>query len=232
MPCSFWPRHVGRSSPAACSAGPRHVTLPWPKMANTPGTSGASTPSIDRALGDQVAHDRLGRRHPDGLHGSVLRAGRRTVSHRPRPPRPQHGVLHADVLDGGGEPRVERPPLGDGGGEVVVLDRDEVLEADPVGPARARTHRARRTGRRRTRSCSRCAARRGRGRPRARSSARGSSAPTRPCRRSRSRAGSPGRSSSGTPRTCRPRRRRSARWRRTSPRWSRVPVGSPGAPRS
>src|SRR6186713_345990 len=46
MPCSFWPRHVGRSSRASSSACPRHVTLPCPKIANTPGNNGASRPSI------------------------------------------------------------------------------------------------------------------------------------------------------------------------------------------
>src|SRR6187200_3114762 len=46
MPCSFWPRHVGRSSRASSSACPRHVTLPCPKIANTPGNNGAASPSI------------------------------------------------------------------------------------------------------------------------------------------------------------------------------------------
>ena len=46
MPCSFWPRHVGSSSLTSSSAGPRQVTLPWPKMANTPGNSGCGEPSI------------------------------------------------------------------------------------------------------------------------------------------------------------------------------------------
>ncbi len=46
IPCSFWPRHVGSSSRASYSAVPRQVTLPWPKIANTPGTSGASAPSM------------------------------------------------------------------------------------------------------------------------------------------------------------------------------------------
>ena len=43
MPCSFCPRHVGMTSFTASSAGPRQVTLPWPKIANTPGNSGCSS---------------------------------------------------------------------------------------------------------------------------------------------------------------------------------------------
>jgi hypothetical protein len=46
MPCSFWPRQVGSSSRASSSACPRHVTLPCPKIAYTPGNNGASLPSI------------------------------------------------------------------------------------------------------------------------------------------------------------------------------------------
>ncbi len=46
MPCSFWPRHVGNTSRTSSSAGPRHVTLPWPKMAKAPGKSGCGEPSI------------------------------------------------------------------------------------------------------------------------------------------------------------------------------------------
>ena len=44
--CSFWPRQVGSSSLTASSASLRQVTLPWPKIANTPGNSGTSAPSI------------------------------------------------------------------------------------------------------------------------------------------------------------------------------------------
>ncbi len=43
--CSFCPRQVGSSSLTASSASLRQVTLPWPKMANTPGNSGTSAPS-------------------------------------------------------------------------------------------------------------------------------------------------------------------------------------------
>ena len=43
--CSFWPRQVGSSSLTASRASLRQVTLPWPKMANTPGNSGTSAPS-------------------------------------------------------------------------------------------------------------------------------------------------------------------------------------------
>ena len=46
MPCSFCPRHVGKVSFTASSAGPRQVTLPWPKMAKAPANSGRSSPSI------------------------------------------------------------------------------------------------------------------------------------------------------------------------------------------
>ena len=44
--CSFWPRQVGSSSLTASSASRRQVTLPWPKIANTPGNSGSFSPSI------------------------------------------------------------------------------------------------------------------------------------------------------------------------------------------
>ena len=43
--CSFCPRQVGSSSFTASSASDRQVTLPCPKIANTPGNSGASLPS-------------------------------------------------------------------------------------------------------------------------------------------------------------------------------------------
>ncbi len=46
MPCSFWPRQVGNTSRTSSSAGPRHVTLPWPKMAKAPGKSGCTEPSM------------------------------------------------------------------------------------------------------------------------------------------------------------------------------------------
>ena len=42
MPCSFCPRQVGISSRCISSEWPRLVTLPWPKIAKTPGKSGAS----------------------------------------------------------------------------------------------------------------------------------------------------------------------------------------------
>ena len=45
MPCSFWPRQVGSSSRTSCSAVPSPSTLPWPKIAKTPGNSGTSVPS-------------------------------------------------------------------------------------------------------------------------------------------------------------------------------------------
>ena len=38
--CSFWPRQVGITSLTGSSASPRQVTLPWPKIAKTPGKSG------------------------------------------------------------------------------------------------------------------------------------------------------------------------------------------------
>src|SRR5512132_4243079 len=44
--CSFCPRQVGSASPAACSASPKAVTLPCPKMANTPGNRGTSRSSM------------------------------------------------------------------------------------------------------------------------------------------------------------------------------------------
>ncbi len=44
--CSFCPRHVGRTSCTASRASDRQVTLPWPKMAKTPGKRGSSLPSI------------------------------------------------------------------------------------------------------------------------------------------------------------------------------------------
>src|ERR671915_365962 len=45
MVCSFCPRQVGSSSSTVWSASPRLVTFPWPKIANTPGNRGASSPS-------------------------------------------------------------------------------------------------------------------------------------------------------------------------------------------
>ena len=45
MPCSFWPRQVGSVVPRLVERVPRPVTLPCPKIANTPGNSGASRPS-------------------------------------------------------------------------------------------------------------------------------------------------------------------------------------------
>ena len=45
MPCSFWPRQVGSSSPASCSAVPSPSTLPCPKIAKTPANSGTGVPS-------------------------------------------------------------------------------------------------------------------------------------------------------------------------------------------
>ena len=46
IPCSFCPRQVGKTSLTSSSAGPRQVTLPWPKMAKAPAKSGRSSPSI------------------------------------------------------------------------------------------------------------------------------------------------------------------------------------------
>ena len=43
--CSFCPRQVGRTSCTGSSASEMQVTLPWPKMANTPGKSGTLSPS-------------------------------------------------------------------------------------------------------------------------------------------------------------------------------------------
>ena len=45
IPCSFWPLQVGSASWACSSSWPRQVTLPWPKMANTPANSGTTPPS-------------------------------------------------------------------------------------------------------------------------------------------------------------------------------------------
>ena len=44
--CSFWPRQVGSWSCTCSSASDRQVTLPWPKMPNTPANSGTRVPSI------------------------------------------------------------------------------------------------------------------------------------------------------------------------------------------
>jgi hypothetical protein len=46
MDCSFWPRQVGKVSFTASSASDRQVTLPWPKIAKTPGNSISFLPSI------------------------------------------------------------------------------------------------------------------------------------------------------------------------------------------
>ncbi|CAB4755724.1 unannotated protein [freshwater metagenome] len=46
MPSSLWPRQTGISSRCISSEWPRLVTLPCPKMASTPGKSGASVPSM------------------------------------------------------------------------------------------------------------------------------------------------------------------------------------------
>src|SRR3954470_830314 len=48
----------------------------------------------------------------------------------------QQGRLDAHPLERLGEPRPVRALLGDRAAELVVLDHDEVLEADPVGAAR------------------------------------------------------------------------------------------------
>src|SRR5690554_4092338 len=47
MACSFCGRYVGSSSssPSSSSACPRPATLPWPKIAHTPGTSRRLAPS-------------------------------------------------------------------------------------------------------------------------------------------------------------------------------------------
>ena len=45
MPCSFWPRQTGSASRCISRECPRLVTLPWPKIAKTPGKRGASSAS-------------------------------------------------------------------------------------------------------------------------------------------------------------------------------------------
>ena len=45
MDCSFCPRQVGSRSWTDSSASERQVTLPWPKIANTPAKSGTRSPS-------------------------------------------------------------------------------------------------------------------------------------------------------------------------------------------
>src|SRR3954447_19714398 len=51
----------------------------------------------------------------------------------------QQRGLHAHEIDGLAEPGTEGPLLDDGAAELVVLDDDQVLVADPVGAARHET---------------------------------------------------------------------------------------------
>ena len=69
--CSFWPRQVGSTSFTASSASERQVTLPWPKMAKTPGKSGTFSPSTMRELVAQIAHERLRHGQADGGPGHL-----------------------------------------------------------------------------------------------------------------------------------------------------------------
>ena len=46
IPCSFCPRHVRMFFRSSSNATPRLVTLPCPKIANTPGNNFSSLPSI------------------------------------------------------------------------------------------------------------------------------------------------------------------------------------------
>src|SRR4029079_18325801 len=67
----------------------------------------------------------------------------------------QERRLDADPLDGVAEAGTVLPALRDGAAELVVLDHDQVLEADPVGATRHAPAVVREAGRRGRRSGSR-----------------------------------------------------------------------------
>ena len=100
IPCSFWPRHVGSSSRASCSAWPEARDVAVAEDREHAGNERRLDAVDHRALGDEVAHDRLGGGRPvTRLTGHPAAASSGSADRRASLPRVAHPVVGRIVAE-------------------------------------------------------------------------------------------------------------------------------------